>query len=317
MIWLFWGILIALAVLVCAWLLSGLFLFRRACRRCVPGSVGKEENPKGAGKRYFDLIRQGVRFCGEHFPEEVWIRKDELWQHAFWVDNGSDRTAVVVHGYGGHALDRYWRVPYYTARGFNVLLPDLRAHGSSEGRWIGFGAPEGSDVCEWVRWLRKNAGKPQRVLLDGVSMGAASVLIASGAYDLPELRLVLADCGFTSAWDEFRYLLRKVPGLLRTPLLLAANLWNRAFTGFNLRSPSALEAAAHSRVPTMFVHGQKDDFVPPEMSERLFAACAAPKELLRVKDAGHALSFAADEAEYTARLDGMIQQYIPPTETEV
>lgn len=308
MIWLLLGILLILAL---GWFLTGFFMFRNTFHRSPP-QWSEEENDD---EKPFDMRRKGLQYCAEHFPEEVWLRKDELWMHAFWVDNHSDRTAVVIHGYRGHALDRCGSIPYYTERGFNVLLPDLRAHGSSEGHWIGFGVPDASDAAEWVRWLRQNASTPQRVLLDGVSMGASTVLTVSGTEDLPELKLVLADCAFTSAQEEQRHVAQKCPKLLFNLLFAAENRWNHILTGHDFRL-SALEAVSRSHTPTLFVHGQKDELVPPSMSERLYAACNAPKQILRVADAGHTEAFAANPEAYLAALDEMIERYIPETKTE-
>ena len=315
MIWFIWGILIALAVAAAVWLSAGLWLYRRAFRRRTPPPV-----PEGAeaDEKLPPMQREGVRFCAERFPEEVWLRQDGLWMHAFWLDLGSDRTAVLLHGCGGHAADRFGSVPVYAARGFNLLLPDLRAHGSSEGRLACLTAKDAADAAGWVRWLRTNAKTPQRVLLDGVCSGAAAALTAPSVSEdgLPEVRLILADGAYTGVREELLHRLRRLPDFAAGMTVTAAEVWCRLLTGCSLRTPSALEAVSRSRVPTLFIQGQKDACVPPKMSEQLYDACGGPKRLLRVPEADCALSLETDPALVLAALDEMIGQFIPPGKAE-
>ena len=203
-------------------------------------------------------------------------------------------------------------VQYYLNRGCNVLMVDHRASGESEGTYIGFGFYEAQDSIEWLEYLNETYGSDISIIVHGVSMGSATVMLMSGAENLPEnVKLIIADCGFTSAWDEFQAKLQglKIP---EWPLLPLVNAVNKRMAGYDFKTDTdAVAAVKKAKVPMLFVHGTDDGFVPCDMVYEVYAACGSEhKELLLVEGAQHAGSIVTDPVSYEAKLDEMIEKYV-------
>lgn len=209
---------------------------------------------------------------------------------------------LMFHGYRGSAeRDLCGGVQRCFALGRSALVVDQRGCGRSEGRVITFGVNERRDCLTWVDFMIEHFGKDVRIILTGISMGAATVLMAGGM-DLPENVVgILADCGYTSAREIIRKVIRqmKLPARLLYPFV---RLGARIYGHFDLEELSPLEAVKRCRVPVIFFHGESDDFVPCEMSRANYGACAAPKRLLTVPKAGHGLSYLVDAEGYLAAL---------------
>ena len=192
--------------------------------------------------------------------------------------------------------------------GFNVLAVDARAHGDSEGAKIGMGWPERRDIAGWIK-LILSWDPDARIILHGVSMGAATVLMASGE-TLPEnVKAVIADCGYTSEWDEFIWEAETlhIPWF---PVLNAASLLSKLRDGYDFKQASALDQVKKSRIPTLFIHGSEDELVPYKMLGELYLAAACEKEKLTVEGAGHALSSSVDPELYWSTVERFIEKYI-------
>ena len=209
---------------------------------------------------------------------------------------------LMFHGYRGNAMrDLCGGVQRCFACGRNALLVDQRASGESEGNVITFGIRERKDCLAWVAFMRQHFGADVKIILTGISMGAASVLMAAGE-DLPENVIgVLADCGYTSAKD----IICKVISQMKLPPRLAypfVKLGARLFGGFDLEESAPVEAVKRAKVPVIFFHGQSDDFVPCDMSRQMYDACTTRKHLHTVPGAAHGLAFPADEETYISVL---------------
>ena len=208
--------------------------------------------------------------------EDWWLTSgDGLQLHALCVRAGGNAPwAVLCHGYTGQAsgMAEYAR-RFYDA-GFSLLLPDARGHGQSEGGYIGMGWPERRDIAAWVQRVTAENGAPDIVLM-GVSMGAATVMMTAGEPLPPNVRAIVEDCGYTTAWEEFRYQLKKTYGLPPFPVLYTADALLRRRAGFSLREASAAAQVAHSRTPMLFIHGGKDAFVPFAMLVSQGKICGA------------------------------------------
>lgn len=172
----------------------------------------------------------------------------------------------------------------------SALVVDQRACGESEGNVITFGVNEHRDCLAWVDFMISHFGEDVRIILTGISMGAATVLIASGEKLPKNVIGVIADCGFTSARDIIKKVIRdmKLPPVLAYPFV---KLGARLYGGFDLEEKSPIEAVKRCTVPVFFAHGDNDDFVPFYMSEENYNACPTKKEFLRVKGAGHGLGY--------------------------
>lgn len=243
--------------------------------------------------------------------EDVFITSfDGLRLHAKFYA-ASERKApvqIMFHGYKSSAeRDFCGGLREGIDGGFNVLLVDQRAHGESEGKYLTFGVNERFDCLSWASYAAERFGNDVKIYLYGISMGAATVLMAS-ALPLPKsVSGIVADCGYTSPKDIIFSVLRDhhVPA---APVYAVAHLGARLFCGFDLDSASAPDALRRSHIPVLFIHGDDDRFVPCRMSRENFEASAAEhKKLLIVHNAGHGLSYMLDRPAYLSSLHSFLE----------
>lgn len=243
--------------------------------------------------------------------EDVFITSfDGLRLHAKFYA-ASERKApvqIMFHGYKSSAeRDFCGGLREGIDGGFNVLLVDQRAHGESEGKYLTFGVNERFDCLSWASYAAERFGNDVKIYLYGISMGAATVLMAS-ALPLPKsVSGIVADCGYTSPKAIICSVLRDhhVPA---APVYAVACLGARLFCGFDLDSASALDALSRSHIPVLFIHGDDDRFVPCHMSRENFEASAAEhKKLLIVHNAGHGLSYMLDRPAYLSALHSFLE----------
>lgn len=209
---------------------------------------------------------------------------------------------IMFHGYRGSAeRDLAGGVRRAFAVGHSVILVDQRTSGKSEGKVISFGINESRDCLAWVQKTIEEFGSDVKIILTGISMGAATVLIAAGQ-PLPENVVgVLSDCGYTSAKEIIQKTIRdmKLPPRLLYPLVRwSAKLFGR----FDPDEFSPIEAVKNIKVPTIFFHGDADDYVPAEMSQRNYDACGSKKEIHYIKGAAHGLSYPVAPEEYISAM---------------
>lgn len=210
---------------------------------------------------------------------------------------------LLFHGYKGNAerdlsggVERCFRL------GRNVMLIEQRASGNSEGHVISFGINERRDCHSWVRFAIEHFGDDVKLIIGGVSMGAATVMMAAGDPLPKNVICVLADCGYTSPEEIIKKVVRDMH-LPVAPLYPFIKLGARIFGKFDLEQTSSMEAMKRCTLPVVFVHGDNDDFVPYEMSVSLYEACASDKKaLITIKGAGHGLAFPVDKDGYVGQL---------------
>lgn len=220
------------------------------------------------------------------------------------------RYLILCHGYSGRPSDLAREARAAHAAGFSVLLPAARGHERNADRYATMGCLDARDLVGWAR-LVASFDPRARIALYGVSMGGAEVMMASGL-DLPDqVRCIVEDCGYTSAWDECEVQMGQLLHLPARPLLDAADAVCRARAGFSLREASAVEGVRRARVPMLFIHGSADDFVPFGMLDRVFEACASPvRERAVFEGAGHGACSYADPARYAALVGGFLDRHL-------
>ena len=224
---------------------------------------------------------------------------------------------LQFHGYRGSAFRDYCGGNRMAREGgHNALVVDQRAQGMSEGKTITFGIMERLDCREWVRYIADHFGKDLPILLTGVSMGAATVLMAS-EMDLPgNVVGIIADSPFTSPED----IIRKVCGDVHVPADLAypfLTLAARLFGGFGLTDADAAEAVKHAKVPILLIHGEDDRFVPCAMGREIAAANPSLVELHTFPEAGHGLSFLVDRPRYERVVRDFFARILRPEDAAV
>lgn len=237
----------------------------------------------------------GLKLCGKYFEYE----KDAP-------------IELMFHGYRGTAeRDLCGGVQRCFALGRSALIVDQRASGQSEGSVISFGVNESRDCLLWIDFILQQINKEAKIILTGISMGASTVLMASGR-ELPDNVVgVLADCGYTSAREIIKKVIRqmKLPATLLYPFVK----WGAKIYGtFDVEEFPPIEAVTYSRIPTLFIHGTTDDFVPHEMSVQNYEACSAPKHFVSVPGAGHGLALLVDKEGYLSALQDFFDPYLKP-----
>lgn len=233
--------------------------------------------------------------------------------HALYVRAArpTARTAVIVHGYTDNAV-RMLPIGYLYSRqlGYNILLPDLHAHGLSEGDAVQMGWLDRLDILQWMDTANRLFGDSTRMVVHGISMGAATTMMVSGETLPPYVKCFVEDCGYTSVWDEFRGELKNQFGLPAFPLLDVASWLCGLKYDWTFREASALEQVKRCALPMLFIHGDADTFVPTWMVHPLYEAKPGLKELWLVPGAAHAVSYRENKEEYTRRVQDFTGKYI-------
>ena len=292
--------LVILILLIC---LIGLYLgyyytFARSDRRC----AGDKDIPKG--KHYAPYRTKMISNIEKllNTPcETVSIQSyDGLSLFGRYYHHKEDAPVVILfHGYRSSpirdASGGFW---LFRDLGYNILLVDQRAHRSSQGRTITFGIKERYDCRGWVRYVSDRFGENTPIFLLGVSMGSATVLMAS-ELELPgNVRGIIGDCGYSSIKGILMAVMEqmKLPGNIGYPLL---RLGAKVFGRFDPEESSPVEALQHSQYPVLLIHGEDDRFVPCSMTHENHDACSAVKEILTVPGSGHGMSFYGDPEGYS------------------
>ena len=221
----------------------------------------------------------------------------KLFARYFEYEKGAP-IEILFHGYRGEGeRDLSAGVERCFACKRSVLLVDQRACGQSEGHVITFGVRERRDCLSWINFVIEHFGSDTKIIISGVSMGAATVLMALGE-ELPSNVIgVLADCGYSSAKEIIKKVLKqiKLPVAIFYPLIrLSAKLFGR----FDLEEAPPIEAVKKTKLPIIFLHGDSDDFVPCEMSRKMHEACVSRKKLCVIEGAGHGLAYLIGPEKY-------------------
>ena len=308
MLWIL-GVLIFLCVLL---FLAGFFLLDFTCGRRKQPDPLEEKTIHDRGFDWFkEQILAGKAWLEGQEREELYITSfDGLKLKAIFVPDPEARgTLLLFHGWRSHwKTDFICALPFYFDLGLNLLLVEQRAQNGSEGKYMTYGIREHRDLAAWVETMAGRLGKEHPLFLGGLSMGAATVLMAADLEYDANVRGILADCGFTSPWA----IIRKVAGRSKwIPLDFSSallNIFTRRFAGFDMKEKSTVDALAKTKLPVLLIHGLADDFVPPEMSRENYEACRSAKELVLVEGAAHGMSYVVDPERVKAAIAGFIRR---------
>ncbi len=260
------------------------------------------------------LDREASEWVTKTEHSEVSVESEDgltLYGDMFITDESSELWVIALHGYG-YTGTRSAMYPYmlpYARRGYNILTPDLRAHGKSEGAYIGMGWLDRRDILKWID-LITGLDPGARIVLHGVSMGGAAAMMTAGE-KLPEsVAAVVEECGYSSVWQIFRdeaWYLYHVPPF---PLLYTASFFSQLRAGYSFKEASALSQIRKTRVPVLFIHGTKDNFVHTEVVYELYEACPSEKELYIAEGAGHGDAYYLDPDKYTEAVFGFLAAHM-------
>ena len=304
-------LLAAAGVLAAAGIGETVYFYNRTMKR---GNAKTERTTKMSGtdwEQYFPLMEKRKEFVLAQAHKDVYIKSfDGLRLHATYFAGvgqeevpGTGKAVICFHGYTGEGLSNYIAMTdYFLKQGYAVLLPDARAHGGSEGEYIGFGCLDRKDALGWIHWLIQECGEDISILLHGTSMGGATVLMTSGL-ELPDnVKGIVSDCGFTSPKEVFTHVLNHMYHLPAFPAIQGADVLNRKLAGYGMDECNAKYEVRKATVPILFIHGSADTFVPCSMCNEIYDNCASPKRKLIVEGAAHAESYYKDMAAYEKAL---------------
>lgn len=323
------NIVAAAGILAAAGVGETVYFYNRTMKR---GNAKTERTTKMSGtdwQKYFPLMEErkgfvmaqphsdeyvtsfdGLRLHATYFPALVNEEGTETKESAEAGKTAKVKKAVICfHGYTGEGLSNHIAIAdYFLKHGYAMLLPDARAHGESEGEYIGFGCLDRKDALAWIDWMIGECGEDVEIMLFGTSMGGATVLMTSGL-ELPvNVKGIVSDCGFTSPKEVFTHVLNNMYHLPAFPVIQGADLINRKLAGYGMDECNAKYEVQKAQVPILFIHGSADTFVPCSMCDEIYENCRSRKRKLIVEGAAHAESYYKDMATYEKTLDEFAEE---------
>lgn len=263
----------------------------------------------GKGSPWEEEIEEGRIWLKCHAVPVGTINSfDGLKLSGYYVEApNAKRTIVMCHGWrGSWERDLAGISKWFYKNGCNMLLIDQRAHGFSQGKYTTYGLFERLDCVSWCNWLNKMY-RPEKIFLYGVSMGASTVLMASGTDGLPiNVAGIIADCGFSSPYDIIAYTGWNIAHVPEHPFMDVLNLMVRRRIGVGLKSFSVADAMKNNTTPLLLIHGKEDEFVPFGMSIENYNESNQDTSLLLIDGANHCLSYYVDRKNYTKTLKEFI-----------
>ncbi|MBP1044506.1 alpha/beta hydrolase [Vagococcus sp. BWB3-3] len=250
-----------------------------------------EEEPTTVTQTSFDKLK----LVATHFKQE---------------QKGIPKLAILSHGYGSDAEHMQDFGELFYEMGYDLLVPDARAHGQSEGEYIGFGWPDRLDYVEWIKLMVNRYPEGVDIMLFGISMGGATVMMTSGE-DLPDnVKVIIEDCGYDTVANELSYQLKDMFNLPSFPLIPLTSVYSGIKAGYNFNEASSVAQLNKNSLPMLFIHGDADKFVPFEMLESNYNATQGPKEKYVGRGSKHGTSFKDDREGYTKAVKTFLDKYM-------
>lgn len=286
--------------------LGAYLLFRYALDNQFPGFGSKFPDRK---EEYIKYVNSQLKENESFIYHECEIQSfDSLKLKGLYIDNIGHNYAILCHGFSNSPYEMLVRALHFYRMGYSCLLPAARAHSISEGRYRGMGWLERKDMLGWISYLLEN-DKNAKIILYGLSMGAATVMMTAGEKLPDNVKLIIEDCGYTSVWDQFCVVLKQLFHLPPFPILNIANLFVRWIAKYDLHQASCINQLKKNRLPILFIHGQRDTFVPFSNLDLLYETAGGIKEKHAIPDAGHGESLYKHTELYWDIVDNFIQRY--------
>ncbi len=279
------------------------FFIRMFDKRAVPETgESAQADPVADARSWFD----------EHKGEDTVITTPATGRiHAYIIpaEGPSHKWAVLCHGYNSEPKSTGVFAEHYHNLGYNCISPSMRGWGNDETSYCTMGWHD-KDLCmAWIDYITL-LDPAAEIVLHGYSMGAGRIMLATGEALPPQVKAAVADCGFTSCWEQYADVIKHYAKLPAFPLLHAVNAVSILRGNFDIRKNVPLDAVKRSVTPTVFLHGTADDFVSPAMMDRLYEACAAPKAKQAIEGGVHARAVYKDPALYWKTVDEFLKDKI-------
>lgn len=263
-----------------------------------------------------EFLQNNLKWLEEYGYERHFLysdRGEKLVGYLMKAEKESDIYVLGVHGYRSSGRREFSKfVQYYLGKGINVFLIDHIASGESEGNFCTFGHYEKEDCMKWLSYMNNTFGEDIKIILHGVSMGCATVCMMSGRDDLTSnVKMTVADCGFTRADDFFNAKI-KLMGIKKSePIVKGLSTVNKINHGFSFDVISPVDSVKNAKVPMFFTHGTDDGLVPSYMCQELYDACGSEeKDILLVEGADHAQAFINGRQAYEEKLNDFISRFV-------
>lgn len=278
------------------------YLMRLALDREAPKRMAKKKiRGSDYGAEVENMLSDAARKLEAKVSERIEITgADGIRLVGHWYPCEEPRRVIVaMHGWRScWSRDFGTIADFWHDSGCSILFAEQRGQNNSEGDYMGFGLLERFDCREWVNWVNEKCHGKLPIYLGGISMGATTVLMASGLPMPDTVHGIIADCGFTSPHAIWKHV---VENHFHVPYGLYARAANdlckkKIHTGS--RDYSASDALSKTHIPVLFIHGTDDSFVPVEMTYENYKSCVSPKKLLIVPGANHGMSYHLNRPEY-------------------
>jgi len=234
---------------------------------------------------------------------------DDLTLKAQYIEQESEKKVILAHGFNQSGSDMGKLTKFYHEQGFDILLPDARGHGESEGAYIGYGWHDRLDYLDWIDVLIDEY-HAEEIILHGNSMGAAVVLMTSGEELPDQVKAIVADSSYSTLEEELIHQLKHIYNLPSFPLLNVTSMVTKVRAGYTFKEVSAIDQVQKNTRPLFIIHGDADDLVPTEMGHRIYEAAGGEKELWIVPDAGHTKAFDIVSEEFQDRVEAFIKSVL-------
>lgn len=265
---------------------------------------------KSRMKKHYKEYKIDFSWFSKHQGKTFTIKKDGLKLVGnFYERKRRSLLAIVCHGYGADFKEMSEYVKYFYNRGFNVFLPELRAHGKSEGNRMGMGWADRLDLKKWIEFMLEINPKFQIVLF-GLSMGASTVCMTVGENLPSNVKCAISDCAYDNVYDQFEFVSKRLKGVSSKLIMKMYNNFLMHAFDINLLRFDAIRQVKKAKVPMLFIHGDQDEFVPYENLKKLYDAHPLKnhKYIYTCPGARHAMSYATDEEEYKKQLTNFLEK---------
>lgn len=236
--------------------------------------------------------------------QEVYITYAKLKLHAQFINQNSDKTIIIMHGHTYTLYGSYKYMRMFLDRGYNVLMPDQRYHGLSEGKNTTLGYLEADDLNQWIDYINREIPTNIVIGLHGESMGAATVLL--GGHN-KSINFIISDCSFSDLKTQTQDILKKsfkIPRYLIYPISLVSRLLYNA----PLLKINPIDNIKNITAPILFIHGDSDTYIGLDHLNRLIESKKQIDKVYICKDANHAQSFNTNESLYEETISSFLNE---------
>lgn len=296
------GIFFVLPSTIYTFMFLGIF-YRRKSIMLEKDDVSNTQYAPFAEQLKNDILRAKEISC-----EMVKIKaRDGVQLVGRYYNRNADRTILFIHGYQSNAFNNFSAAMMdFLDKGYNVLLVDQRAHGDSGGRFTTLGCKEREDLLLWIEYADKIAGV-ENIIIYGISMGATTVGYASESIKTSKVKGLIMEAGFKSFYDELVNSLGCV--FMKKAALNYVYLVAKSVLKVDIRK-SVEDSLKNNTIPVLFLHGDTDEEVSIDFTQRSYCACASDKEKITVKGAGHTLCYITGGEELHNKINTFIENCI-------